>query len=380
MGTIVAIIIVSIGIAYITSHWSNMSFQNVQFKRYVDKERIFVGEKVRLTTEITNRKLLPLPWIEIHTEIPESFIFQDQKVINFNRKSSKKIYKVITSLISYQKVKRHNNIYCDKRGYYDLYDVKASIGDYLGMKVAERDLVCPMRLIVYPQIKPLERLIVTNKEPQGNISVRRWIMPDPMDIIGAREYTTRDSFNSIDWKTTSKIGKLHVKKLDFTANPSIMTFLDVQTGKIHWQDVDLSLIESGIDIAASITHKALEEKIPIGYTSNAYFNGDKHDLFIKPRMGKSQKSAVLEGLAKTTDTRRISIEELIGSKMKNLNKDCIIVLITSHLSNNLKNLVNVMSTKGYNFKIILLSDSKDVINLNKNVELFYQAGKTHLAI
>lgn len=378
MGTIIAIIAVIVIGSFLLVKWDKWAIRKVEYKRYFDKDRIFAGEQIVMTTEVINRKLLPLPWIEIITEVPNSFEFNDQKTMRYS-KDGNKIYRVVTSLISYQRVRRHNSLVCSKRGYYNIYDLNLNIGDFFGIKTAEMNVTYPMKIIIYPVIKPLEDLIIPYKEPQGEISVKRWIMPDPMEIIGAREYTSSDSFNTIDWKTTARLGQLYVKKFDFTANPGIMTFLDVQTSKVYWQDVNGEYIENGIEIVAAMTERAIKEGIPVGYTSNGYFHGDNPSIFIQPGTKKSQKITILEALAKTSYARRMSIDKLIRMKSKEIGKGSCVVIVTAYISDDLRKEINFMSKRGYKVKIILLDNDAVSTGLNKEIEVIYSNNQGLLA-
>lgn len=370
MGTIIVVVAVVITLAIVLLKWDKLSVKKVEYKRYLDKDRVFSGEQLVMTTEIINRKLLPLPWIEISTEIPNSFEFNDQKTVSYSKEGNR-IYRVVTSLISYQRVRRHNSLTCNKRGYYNIYDLDLNIGDFFGVNTAEMKVTYPMKLIVYPKIKPLEELIVSYKSLQGEISVKRWIMPDPMEIVGAREYTSRDSYNMIDWKSTAKRGSLHVKKLDFTSDPAIYTFLDVQTSKIYWQDLNREYIENGIEIIAAMTEKATQEKVPIGYTSNGYFHDDMPDLAIDPGTKRSQRTAILEALAKTSYSRRLPMDKLLNLKSKEISKGSCIVIVSAYVSEELRKEINYLVKRGYTLKVVLLDNNCELTGLNRNVEVIY---------
>ncbi|MTI47410.1 MAG: DUF58 domain-containing protein [Firmicutes bacterium] len=378
MGSIVAIVVaITIG-SLVMLKWDKWAVRKIEYKRYLDKDRIFPGEQVIMTTEIVNRKLLPLPWIEVATEVPNSFSFNDQKTVKYSKEGNK-IYRVVTSLISYQRVRRRNSLICEARGYFNIYDLDLSIGDFFGVKTAEMKVTYPMKLIVYPKIKPLEELIVPYKEPQGEISVKRWIMPDPIQVIGAREYTSRDSYNTIDWKTTARMGEMYVKKFDFTANPSLMMFLDVQTSKVYWQDVNTDFIENGIEIIAAMTERAIKEGVPVGYTSNGYFNGENPSVFINPEFRRSQRVAILEALAKTSYSRRLPLDKLINMRSKQLDRGSCIVIATAHVSDGLRNEINYLAKQGYMVKVILLDNDARAAGLKKEVELIYSKNSGLLA-
>lgn len=370
MGIVVTIFVFLIIIFYILNRWEILVFNKLEFKRYLDKERVFAGESVRLTTEFTNDKLLILPWLEINSNIPGGIDFKDQRVIEQNNQSEK-VYRIITSLLSYQRVKKHNTIYCTKRGFYSFHDIKISVGDFFGFAVAEKEMHYPMNLIVYPEIKPLSKLIMPFKSIQGEISVRRWIIPDNMSIIGAREYTPYDSFNTIDWKATARTNNLHVKKFDYTADLSTIILLNVQTSDIYWQNVDIDLIEKGIEIAASITEKAIDEKLDVGYSANAFFYGDKKDIFIRPKNGINQKMFIFDALAKTSYLPLDSFDAFLNRNKRLIDKNNVIILITAHSNSSLVQTINQLIKKEYCIKLILLVNDLKLEGLSKEVDIIY---------
>lgn len=372
MFQILTIIVIIFVIGLISSKWEVWSVKKLQYKRYFDKNRVFEGENITLTTEIINKKFLPLPWIEASTNIPNGVMINnvddEYKEDNYDEENE---YCIVTSLFSYQRVKRKDKFSSKKRGYYRFNDyIEISIGDYFGIKYGSKLLNHPVELIVYPKVEPLEKLIVSQKKPQGDISIRRWIMPDPTQIIGVREYTNSDSFNTIDWKATAKLNRLHVKKFDYNSESSLMIFLNVQTSKVQWMGNDNEYIEKGIKIAASIASKAISEKIPTGFSCNAYSSGSKNDSFIIPRHNKSQEVIILEALAKVTYLTQLPIEKLISKGNNILGKETTLVIITSFLSEELEKNINYLSYSGYIIKIVLLHNSVKLPYINKNIEIF----------
>lgn len=370
MGITITILILLIVSSAILNRWERISLKNFEYKRYLDKERVLIKEPVRLTTEMTNHKLLFLPWIEVNANIPKEIIFKNQRVVSHANKNEN-IYSVVTSLLSYQRIKRHYTIYCSKRGYYSFSNVRLSIGDLFGFAVANKDIHYPMSLIVYPEVKPLRQLLVPFKSIQGEVSVRRWISPDNIAVIGAREYTSDDSFNTIDWKATARTNTLHVKKLDYTADPSMLLLLNVQTNDIYWQDVDGDIIEKGVDIAASITQKAIDEKVDVGFSSNAFFYGDKREIFIKPKNSRNQKMIIFDALAKTSYLPIDNFTNYLEKNIRLIDKNSVILIITSHISKDLIKKTNHMIKCGYCIKLILLKDSLNTEGLSKEVDIAF---------
>ena len=50
--------------------WSQLSLKGVSCQRIVSEHRVFPGEYVELKLRVVNRKLLPLPWLQLDDEIP----------------------------------------------------------------------------------------------------------------------------------------------------------------------------------------------------------------------------------------------------------------------------------------------------------------------
>lgn len=370
MFQILTIIIMIFIIVLISSKWEVWSVKKIQYKRHFNKNRVFEGEDVILTTEIINKKLLPLPWIKVLTPISKEIIINnvEKNELYYNCENG---HCIVTSLFSYQRVKKKDK-FCSKiRGYYTFNDdIEITIGDYFSINYGSKIIKSPIELIVYPKVEPLEKLIVSQKKPQGDISIRRWIMPDPTQIIGVREYTTSDSFNTIDWKATAKLNRLHVKKFDYNSESSVMIFLNVKTSKIDWMGNDTEYIEKGIKIAASIASKSILEKIPAGFSSNAYSRGSENNIFITPRHNKAQESIILESLAKVSYFTQMPIEQLINNKTKILGKENTLVIITSFISEELQKNINYLSKNGYIIKIVLLNNNVKLPLLHKSIEIF----------
>lgn len=63
------------------------------------------------------------------------------------------------------------------------------------------------------------------------------------------------------------------------------------------------------------------------------------------------------------------MDNFITANIQWLSIDYTLVILTAYIANELKYKLNRLVIKGYNIKIILLSDYIDTIGLNKNIEL-----------
>src|SRR3990172_7183733 len=54
--------------------WNKYCLHRVDYRRRLSRSHVFLGEEVVFEIEITNRKPLPLPWIQVEDELPENVI------------------------------------------------------------------------------------------------------------------------------------------------------------------------------------------------------------------------------------------------------------------------------------------------------------------
>lgn len=368
----VALIIISMLILVffiIKQYWNVIVSKSITYKVNLSKNRAFTDEEITFMTQVTNKKIIIIPWIKVIIKVPNKFNFKNSKVEIFNQESY--LLKIITSLLWFEKIRRSDSFSCSKRGSYKIDPAIIEIGNFIEGEKIHFSAPFNEELVIYPKIKNLIDLIYFPKPFQGDVSVKRWIINDPTQVIGVKKYTNEDSFNTIDWKISAKKGELYVKQYDFTAEPSIMTYLDIQTNPINWMGNDYELIEKGIDIIASLMNKALIERIPIGYTSNTVYDNENGDIFLYPSRSSKQRDRILEALAKTSYRRTYNITVLINDTITRLDKSCTIILLLSYMTTELSNNLNRYTEIGYKIKIILLNNDCNTISINKKIQLIY---------
>lgn len=342
------------GIAwFLSGKWHVIAPLSFEISRDMDQKRVRVGERVQMTTTMTNRKWLPLPWVNVFTNVPPSFGFSgDAKARLTPDRFSE--YNIVTSFLFFERVKRHDTFVPSKRGYYSLEALVVSFGDLFGFSRAERTYPVNASIYVHPIAKPLSRFILTPINLMGDVSVKRMINPDPILAIGSRAYTHDDPFNTIDWKATAKTGQMQVKKMDYTSDPSVMVYLDVQTNETHWNDIDRDAIEAGVELCASLLETATAQKVPFGFGVNSVDPFSRSSTFIKPHMSQKQKVAILDALAMVSPFRGLPMAGLIRKSHAVLDKGTRIVIVTACLTEALNREIIMLHRKGFRIKIIVL--------------------------
>ena len=347
--------------------WMKFVLKGLKFVRTISEDTAYVGDQIAVKVESYNYKILPIPWIRYTEDIPHHMLVHGPQLDITKTKLNNDLI-TVTSLFSFQKITRRYNVEPTQRGDYFFKDVVLEIGDFFGAHKRSEKIEAPHRLVVYPKVYPLSKLLKIDDNPQGEVSVKRWIIPDPIDVVGVRRYSGQEPFNMIDWKATAKTNDLQVRQYDFHADPSIMILLSLQTNEVEWFERDNELAERMIVVAASIVEEAAINNVSVGLSMTATLsNGAVLDPIL-PRRHKNQRIVLLDALAKATYYNTKDLSYLLKQTTKQINNTQTVVIIGTIFDELTVQQINGYIKKGY--KIIILTFEDTVIEgLNKHVTI-----------
>lgn len=316
-GQVVIVIVLGmvLSAAGISKLWSRYSLRGIYCQHLLSEKRTFPGEYVELKLQLVNRKLLPLPWIQVEDELPAGFM-RGVSLAPGNRPGSGLLSKS-TALLWYTRVSWQQRLYCDKRGYYTLGPITATSGDIFGFY--PRSVTEPWleHIIVYPRIYPIAQLGIPSLYPLGDTTAERRIFEDPTRVIGVRDYSPHDSLRHIHWKATARHQNLQVKVFEPTTTLKIALFLAIDSFKhdevYHEDDLELA-----ISTAASVANHVTEQGSLVGLFANTRLDDSGESARISPGSGINQLVCILEALAKVTSSYSQPFEDFLQSELRNL--------------------------------------------------------------
>lgn len=337
-----------------SSIYRRWGLSNVQYMRRFNKNAVFEGEFVELVEEIYNRKILPLPWLRVESKIDSNLDFQKQEDHDI---SHDQYHKSLFSLMPYTGIVRRHRVKCKKRGCYRLNSAALTCGELFGVGDVSEVFHFNTELIVYPKLIPISELPLPSNSWQGDVVVRRWIVDDPFIISGVREYRYGDPLNRIDWKATARIGSLQVHDNDFTAQPNLLLYLNVDISEDMWGAVtDAERIETGISYAASIADYAMSNGMDVGFGSNAYIDENKGEsVRVSPGRGEQHFIYLLEVMAKLEIARNTTFYTFLESDIKTGITANDILILTCYMSDRLQEQARILEDMGNSVKIIHLT-------------------------
>jgi len=357
-GQVVIVILLglALSVAGLAKLWSHLSLAGVHCQRQLSERRVFPGEYIELKLRAVNRKLLPLPWIQLDDEIPVGLIPDfsltpgDRSGYGFLSKSA--------ALLWYTGVSWRHRLVCNKRGYYTLGPARITSGDIFGFY--PRSITEPSidHIIVYPRIFPIAQLGIPSLYPLGEAKAEQRIFEDPTRVIGVRDYTPHDSLRHIHWKATARHQTLQVKVFEPTTTLKVALFLAVDSFR-HDGDNEEEEFELGISTAASIANCIIEQGSPVGLFVNTRLADSGQPAKIPPGSGAGQLVHILETMAKITPHTSSPAAEFVQNERRGLPWGTTLIFILSRPSESLKGLLTNLGINGHKLLVLQIGNHID---------------------
>jgi hypothetical protein len=277
----------------------------VRYGTYSSKPSVDPGESFEIVSVIENTRRLPLSFVEIQQILPLE-ISIDLKIAGKHYTESGPggswsptlRLRSTAYLLPRQRLERRIPASLPARGIYHLRGASLHSGDFLGLRRTSRRFDRTSEIVVLPAPAEEAPELAALGGFLGDISVRRFIMEDPVLTLGFRDYTGREPQKAISWVLTARFGKLMVKKYDHTLEPTVTVLLNVEC---PGNEPDTESVERCFSLARTVCEAFEERRIKYGFITNAFAVGAVGGWSaVADGLGKSHLSAILEGLGRAT--------------------------------------------------------------------------------
>lgn len=349
-----------------TKLWAAICLKKVECLRVLDKNRAFPGNCVEVKLAISNRKLLPLLWIQIDEQIPLAMA-QDHTLEPCEQRGFG-LSRTITSISGYSKVHWAYPLICKKRGYYPLGALKLVSGDLFGFLTRTQHLQTDDAVIVYPEIYPIQGQYFPSHSPLGESKADQNIFHDPSRVVGLRDYTHHDSLRHVHWKASARQQHLQVKVFESTVTIKTAVFLSV--GSFQTNEYFDDCFELAVSAAASIAMALVERKSHVGLYANTRQVVSGDPVSLPPGSSPRHLIQVLETLAKCQAAAHGSFKELIETGYSTLVSGCTLVVIIAAPDQETEDVLLSMKAAGYKI-MILVAGKYEGYQINTELD-YYQ--------
>ncbi len=208
-----------------------------------------------------------------------------------------------------QEVRKYLPVSVSNRGRYFLQEMVLAGGDFLGLSERTRNYNRFREVVVIPRAAPEQAIGEVLGGFMGDVSIRRFIMEDPVLTLGYREYTGREPMKMISWSQSARGMGLMVKKYDYTLEPAVSVLLNIESAA----DSCEAEIERCFSLTRTVCSTLEERGIQYDFATNAVIAGAMSDLStMSEGLGSRHFEGVLEALGRATYTVSRSADQLLS--------------------------------------------------------------------
>lgn len=370
LGTAVLLLLVGIGIrepavaavgalvlltGSVSQLWSRLSLERVTYHRTLAERRAFVGEEIEVQFGISNRKALPLPWIEVRESAPEVMPARDAHPTPSGTPGAVHITRS-TALSWYERANWKHRFFCRQRGYFHFGPAWLRSGDIFGIFPSVRELPGTDYLTVLPRLVDLPTLGIPTERPFGEARGGSRLFEDPSRLAGVRDYRHGDPLKRIDWKATARRQELQSRVYEPSSSLYLLVALHVNTLEFVWEGYDPVLLERAITVAGSVAQWALDQRYAAGIIANSSYPGADRPLRIPPGRDPDQLTRILEALAMVSPFTIAPLEEVLDEAARRLPMGATVVVVAGYLTDSLGSRIARLAERAHPVALLWVAD------------------------
>jgi len=313
-------------VVYVVQSYSGKhALKDVDYDYTFSKRLIEPEEPFELISTIINKSRRFIPFILLQENLPKGVRAVHEKAGLKEDALGNVRYNSTIYMTARSKLERRLEIIFPSRGCYLFQGGRLHGGDFLGLQENRESFSIFREVVVYPRGVNVDQLEQMLGGFLGEVSVRRFIMEDPILTIGIREYTGSEPLNLISWKHSARNNELMVKQLDYTVETVITIVLDINgSGRDNPQH-----IEACFSLARSICQLFKEKNVFFDFVSNARIKTSKNQpQQLYRNLGNAQVHDILERLGRSTHHAFESFDQTVENVRLKREKSSGVIVIT----------------------------------------------------
>ena len=334
---------------------ASIALKHLYYDFSLDKQLVEPDELVILTSTIKNTANTPIMYVGVSEFLPKDFnIREDEKWLKKHFKSSlftqNTSYKMFLEPHTKFSTKLHFSV--PKRGSYKLGKWYIETGDFLGFKSQIKSNELNRTVVVMPRRYTSPIFLKTLGGFIGDISVRRFILEDPVLTKGFRDYTGREPLKNISWTQTSRMNKVLVKDFDYTVESNVSVILNMETEN---KDV----LEKSFEMLRTVCEELENIHMPYEFYTNGDLEGPLTKLsFLSEGLGSQHLNLILYGLGKSNLFFEHTFEDLVESIISKHEPSKSYIVVTPNLTPNGRNALKKLQDFSYYDSCVIYADGE----------------------
>src|SRR5438132_3229677 len=230
-------------------------------------DRIVAGELPVATVEVTNRKPLPLPWLDARL-----FLVEGVEPPNPAPGSPRGWIDFGFRLRGREGVLVRVPVRVPARGAYAIGPLRLRAGDWLGFTQTERTVSLAPEIIAYPTPLSVRDRALASLRPLAETATRRGLVPDPLRFRGVRPHRRGDARKEIHWKASARLSELQTKLYEPATSLDSIYLVNVASYEQYWIQADPEAAELVVSAAAELIRLAAAAGRQVGLVTNGLDN------------------------------------------------------------------------------------------------------------
>ncbi len=231
--------------------------------------RVVAGEELVATVTVSNRKPLPLPWLDLRLFVPEGI--ELARVVP-ELPVAKGWVDAGFAPRGHERLIVRFPLVVTRRGAYAIGPVRLRASDWLGFLSVERTDPVDLTLVAYPAPLATRDRHVPSLRPLAETAVRRGLLPDPLRFRGVREHRSGDPRKDIHWKASARLGELQTKLYEPATSLDAVFLVNVASYEQYWVQADPEAAELVVSAAADLVRQAAAAGRQVGLVTNGIDN------------------------------------------------------------------------------------------------------------
>ena len=290
----------------------------------LSKNRTEISVPIVLTTTVRNMGLLPISYGTLNISFPLSATLPEGADVHPEFRSV--LLTDIFRLWGHRSVERSICFGMKKRGVYAVSGKELTRGDFLGLQLVSGRFDVRRTLLVYPPRLESAALTQALGEYCGLLSAERWLIRDPVLILGVREYTGHEPMRTISWSQTARRGELTVREFDYTRSLNCRILLLIS----EKESEDCELLDRCCGAVRTICETLLEAGVEAQLFTNSALIGYPMRACRSVTAVKDREEDLLEVLARVTDTPCSNAARLVEESLALQTDSAAYVLVAPH--------------------------------------------------
>ena len=367
--------------------WSRLALEELYYERRLEHTRIFVGESTQLRLSLANRKLLPVPWLEVQERFATPMEVLGGAVHPSGVPRTVVLYRN-TSLAPNEELSWPLTLRAVERGYYRIGATRLRSGDLFGFFDREREVGGRSALVVYPQTVPLPQLTLVHARPFGEQRGGHPVFEDPERVVGLRDYLPGDPLKRVDWKATARAARLVSRVYEPSRTRAVVVALNITPLPENTFGSNLRLLERSVVVAASVAVAAFEERSALGLVANGSFQDADRPIRIGAGRSPEQLNRVLEALAMISGFTTSRLADELTGRARALPAGATVVVVSAVLDEALAASLRRLRGEGHDVLVLKVAPGEwehraelgpiRVISLDQHLQELEDSGEMHV--